>query len=232
MALVDEVREMQAQGMKEDNIVQQLKEQGYSPLSINQALEEARVKQAGGEPEFAYYIQEPSQENSTREVYESGMEPSLSEQTPAPAPQDETPEYVYPTPQPYTPEYQPYTGAADTETMTEIAEQITEEKLNKIKQELISLENFRIMAERKIRGMDERLKRIEEIIDRLQATILGKIGSYGQNLSDIKKEMEMMQESFSKALPALTSRQKPEASEKKTPKGRKKKSDGFEHYLR
>jgi len=51
--------------------------------------------------------------------------------------------------------------------------------------------------------LNERLKRIETIIDRLQASILEKIGSYGSNLDSIKKEMSMMQDSFSKTMGSM-----------------------------
>jgi hypothetical protein len=44
---------------------------------------------------------------------------------------------------------------------------------------------------------------MENVFDKLQITILEKIGSYGQNLENIKKEMEMMQNSFSKIVEPL-----------------------------
>ena len=75
------------------------------------------------------------------------------------------------------------------------------------------------------------MKKIENIIEQLQATILGKIGSYGESIDDIKNEMGMMQESFSKALGPLIDRSR-EKSEKPAKRKPARKSDGFEHYLR
>jgi septation ring formation regulator EzrA len=46
--------------------------------------------------------------------------------------------------------------------------------------------------------IDERLRKIENIIEKLQLSILEKIGSYGQNLESVKKEINLMQDSFSK----------------------------------
>ena len=43
-------------------------------------------------------------------------------------------------------------------------------------------------------------KRIENIIDKLQISILEKVGSYGKNLENTKKEMSMMQDSFRKVM--------------------------------
>jgi hypothetical protein len=49
-------------------------------------------------------------------------------------------------------------------------------------------------------NISDRLKKIETIIDKLQIAILEKVGSYGKNLEGIKKEMSMMQDSFSKMI--------------------------------
>lgn len=96
-------------------------------------------------------------------------------------------------------EYQPYGEYQQSpEVMTEIAEQITNEKIEFIKKELASFSDFKTRAAQKLTRLDERMKRIEDIIDRLQATILGKVGSYIKNIADMKKELEMMQDSFSK----------------------------------
>ena len=75
------------------------------------------------------------------------------------------------------------------------------------------------MTGKRIDNIDDRLKKIEEVIDLLQKAIINKIGSFGDNIEQIKEEMGMMQESFSKALPNM-------------PKDKKRRSDGFEHYLR
>ena len=47
-----------------------------------------------------------------------------------------------------------------------------------------------------------RINSIEAAIDKLQMAILEKVGSYGRGLESIKKEMTMMQDSFSKVLPS------------------------------
>ena len=56
------------------------------------------------------------------------------------------------------------------------------------------------LTQTKIDNIADRLKRIEATIDKLQMTILEKIGSYGNNLESIKKEMAMMQDSFGKVV--------------------------------
>jgi hypothetical protein len=141
-----------------------------------------------------------------------------------------TPEYIYPTTTPEYAEYPQY-AAPSSESITEIAEQVTSEKTENIKKELNEIKNFRTEAESKLKDFEERLKRIEGIIDTLQTTILGKIGSFGQSIEDINQEMQMMQDSFSKTLPKFAKSASKTTGTKSA--GRKsKKSDGFEHYLR
>ena len=50
--------------------------------------------------------------------------------------------------------------------------------------------------ETKISSIDERLKRMEKIIDRLQLSLLQKVGEYVGDVADIKKEIIETQKSF------------------------------------
>ena len=90
--------------------------------------------------------------------------------------------------------------------MIEIAEQVFAEKMRKMQKQLEDLNEFKTLAETKLTNTTNRLKRIESTIDKLQIAILEKVGSYGRGLDSIKKEMSMMQDSFSKTLPALVSK--------------------------
>ena len=73
----------------------------------------------------------------------------------------------------------------------------------KIIDNLDSLGEFKTLSESQIKSFEERLKKLEAIIDQLQISILEKIGSYGKNLDTIKREMSMMQDSFGKVINPL-----------------------------
>jgi len=113
----------------------------------------------------------------------------------------------------YEQEYGSYGGGTDT--MIEIAEQVFAEKMRKIQKQLEDLNEFKTLAETKLTNAISRLKRVEETIDKLQMAILEKVGSYGRGLDSIKKEMTMMQNSFSKTLPALATHYSHPATHKK-----------------
>ena len=60
------------------------------------------------------------------------------------------------------------------------------------------MSEFKALSQTKIDHISERLKKIEAIIDRLQASILEKVGGYGHGFETVKKEMNMMQDSLGK----------------------------------
>ncbi len=261
MPIINQIKDLKQKGYSNEQVIQYLKEQGFSPLEISQALDQTEIKAAVSQtaempqPQMQTESSHTAEEMQPSLVEQETPELSINEQSTKPAqaqsfeiPAEEFPqeEYINPAPQAYPQEYQyPEYQPAAPETITEIAEQIAEEKTEKIKKQVSEIMLFKETSEKRMKDMDERLKKIENILDNLQAAILGKIGSYGQNLEDIKKEMGMMQDSFSKVLNPLISKvrvesypeeravEKPELKKKETKKQpRQQSSDGFEHYLR
>ena len=139
-----------------------------------------------------------------------GMQPSLMEE-PGAAP--ETPAQGEEAPAPPAPEpgaetyappaeapaqegyYDPYSGGGG-EAMSEVAEQIVAEKLAPIRRAVEDTLDHRTTVEAKLVHLNDRLKRIENIIDELQMSILQKVGEYVANVSDLKKEVIETQKSF------------------------------------
>lgn len=86
-----------------------------------------------------------------------------------------------------------------TDTITEISEQVMADKLKPIKNQLEKVVDLKTTIESKQEALDDRLKRIEKIIDRLQVSILQKIGDYVTSVEDVKKELSETQKSFKAA---------------------------------
>jgi hypothetical protein len=227
MGILDDINNMKNQGMGEKEILSALQEKGVTPKSIDEAFNQIKIKKAvsaessgeegmepsimKGSPKFEQtqvaaaplYIPKTQEiEHEARDRYTAQQ----NEEIEAPAYENYNQE-----------EYSPQEGNAgqngngganyDTDTLIEIAEQVFLEKIKKEQKQINSLSEFASLAETKISNHHERIKKIEEIIDRLQAAILEKVGSYGRNLDSIKNEMGMMQESFSKMVPSLHERE-------------------------
>lgn len=199
MGILEEITQMKKQGIGDKEIIGTLQQKGIPPKEINDALSQSQIKSAvGGVQEMEPSIMEqnpPAPNQQSQENYAQKTQ-EISEQDMY-APQSE---YAQ---QEYYPEegYEDYAqGGTDTDTMIEIAEQVFSEKMKKITKQLADINEFKTLAQVKIENAVARLKRIETIIDKLQISILEKVGSYGQNLSSIKKEMSMMQDSFGKVV--------------------------------
>lgn len=251
MAVLETVLELQKRGYDNSAIVDVLKEKGISPKEIMNALSQANVKSA---------VDSEKDEIKQMNDAQSPMQPSMMEQEapaqiPVPQTQPEQPQeqYIYPTTAAYPEQYPQYTQPQpayqgyETETISELAEQIVIEKLSDTNKKLSSLAEFRRIAEAKIEDIGQRLRKIESTIESLQMSILGKIGSYGKNLDDIKTEMQAMQDTFSKTLNPLIDRtrsqsrgfqaEQPEETDTKQedaerPARKGKSKDEFEAYLR
>ena len=96
-----------------------------------------------------------------------------------------------------------YSSTGDIDTIIEVAERVFFEKIKPMQKQLEGLNELKALTQTKVDSISDRLRKIESSIDRLQAEILEKVGSYGGGLDSIKKEMGMMQDSFGKIVNVL-----------------------------
>ena len=180
MGILEQIQQMKNQGMPDEEIIRNLQEQGISPGQINDALNQSKIKRAvvdekDMEP-TGQYAPAPGQarENYAPQTQEMPATPSTQE--------------TYPAQQEYYQQgdYGGYPQAIDSDTIIGIAEQVFSEKIKKIQKQADDMNEFKTLAQTKIENMEERLKRIETSIDKLQMAILEKIGSYGNNINSIK----------------------------------------------
>lgn len=207
MSVLDQVMTMKKQGFGDSDIVNNLTQQRISPREINDALKQAEIKNAVSDYDYKGSGMEPSimQEGESYAPYpEDQQESTYQPQEYAPQQQQQY------NPQEYTPQetqqyqqgYEQYapapSPALDTDTIMEISDQIFSDRIKKFQKVLDATSEAAVVLQSKFENVSERLKKIETMIDKLQIAILEKVGSYGQNLESVKKEMSMMQDSFSK----------------------------------
>ena len=188
MGALEQVTQMQQQGLDDNQIASALQEQGISPQEINDALGQSQIKSA------------ISQENAgqTQEY--------------APAPGEGEQQYYQEAPQSYG--YAP-SAATDTESMIEISEQVFADKTKEIEKRLNKEEEFSNLTKVRLENMEQRLQRLEQMFDKLQLEVLGKIGSVVSGVRSNKKEMTMMQNSFRKVVSKRRTTKHKKTSKKK-----------------
>ncbi len=215
MALLDRVIQMQQQGMQNSEIYKKLTEEGISPKEIDEALNQANVKTAVSQdpslqPET---IPKQSQEitsqtmpvgEPTQEMQQSIMEPNQQEQALQPPEQVSQPQYYPETPQAYPEEaYYPEQPALSTDTITEIAEQVVMEKLQEYEQKINNLVSFKNQIDEEVKDINERLKRVENSVEKLQQVLIGKIAEFDENASYIRKDLKNLHNTVSKLMNPL-----------------------------
>lgn len=205
MGIIEEIKRMQLEGRTEQDIIKSLQEKGYSPQETQEALTQSKIKEA--------ILAPPQEENQMArpvpEVSQSDMQPSMLTPQPSvetsslPLPQSSSqppvspPEYASYDYQAYPSTYADYGySASSADTIAEISEQVVAEKLQSLKTDIDKIINLKTTFETKIESLNERLSRIEKIIDRLQLSILQKVGEHILNVEDLKKEVIETQKTF------------------------------------
>jgi hypothetical protein len=214
MGVLDQVTKMKRQGMPEQEIVSSLSQNGVSPKEINDALKQSQIKNAvsdfsDDEMQPSTNIAEeapsplPNEEEQLQEEYQPQQQRYPPQQNYTPVVQEEYQPQEYQPQGQYAPQesFSGYSqGGVNTDTIIEIADQIFSDRIRKIQKQEDNSSEAVILLQTRLENVSERLKKIETMMDKLQIAILEKVGSYGQNLEGIKKEMSMMQDSFSKMI--------------------------------
>ncbi len=225
MAAIDDVRQLKGQGKTDQEIIAELQKRGIQEREIVNAISQSQIKEAvmapnsvqeelpempmpaGAAAQETYESQPPlpqdsfgsSQNSGSEEGEYYGMQPSMINQ-PVEQPTQEFVTEGYPGEGVYGaenyPQYQPYQEAMSSDMITEISEQVVSERLAPLQDRIEKILDLRNVMESRMTGLNERLVRIEKIIDRLQVSILQKVGDYLTNVKDMKSELEETQKSF------------------------------------
>lgn len=205
MGIPDEIKKMQTEGRSEQEIISTLTSQGYNQQQVYDAISQAKIKNAVTASDYNSSQEEeyPQQEKP------SGMQPSLL--NPASA-QETAPQETAPSPEQYTSysqqayspqqqygnqDYSQYSQpSVSIETISEISDQVVSERMKDLRNDIEKIIDFKNAVESRMNYLDERLTKIEKIIDRLQLSILQKVGEYVANVEDMKNELSETQKSF------------------------------------
>ncbi len=218
MGIIEEIARMQKEGLSDENIYSAFKSRGVSSEEISEAISGAHIKS-----EVSSFDKQQNQnmaEQSQQRKEPETMQPSILNQessiinptTPADQPQQSAAydTYAQSQQQSYDPQYSPqqydssqqqysapqYSPSLSSDTISEISEQTAEEKIAPLRNAIEKSIDLKNTLSTRLDYLDERLKRIERILDRLQLSILQKVGDYVTNVEDMKKELSETQKSF------------------------------------
>jgi len=195
---VNDVMNMLQQGMSDMEIIRQLTDSGYSPVQITDALNQAKIKKeiTGTEGLQPSILQTAVPMPTPREV----PVPRPTAAAPSPMQMAPTMEYQYPT-YPYQyPTAEPVQPKIETEAIEEIAEEIVNEKWLEIKSKVSDVIEWKTYADKRLSSVDDRIKRIELSMDRLQGALLSKVQEYQRDIKNLGSEMAALEGAFGKIL--------------------------------
>lgn len=96
-----------------------------------------------------------------------------------------------------------YEGTSENQ-IEEIAEAIIEEKWNELIKNVNKIIEWKERTETKISQLEQKFKDLKSDFDNLHSAVLGKVGEYDQNLTNIGAEIKAMEKVFQKLLPTFT----------------------------
>jgi DNA repair exonuclease SbcCD ATPase subunit len=213
---LEEVKSLKKLGKTDGEISTILQEKGLSVTEVNDALNQYQIKKEVVSPEgMEPSIMEdtPAGEAPLAPPVPISKKKSILQKT-APVIQQQTMEYQYaptqqqsPAPYEYT-NYQysqpaPASQNADIETIEEISEEVVNEKMSEFRGKIDELTEFKHNIQLKLSDLDDRLKRIEVSIDRLEGALITKVQEYNQNVKDLGTEMRTVEGAFSQILNPL-----------------------------
>ena len=175
--MAEQVAQLRQQGYADDQIVQWLQGQGYTPDQINDAMAQD-MPTAGPLPPQDFDMQPHAQ--------------PMQRQQPMQVQQPQA--YSYPQQQ----------ASPDKDRIEEVAEAIIDEKWNKLIQDINKVIEWKEKAETRLLKMEQEVKDVKESFDALHKGVLGKIGEYDQNLANVGVEIKAMEKVFQKVLPTFT----------------------------
>ncbi len=177
---IEQVLMMKQQGYTNNQIVQALQSQGYNTNQIYDAINKANLT---SNQEMQPEIGMPEYGQSFEQSY---PQPQYQPQT------FQSPREVQPS------------STIDEERIQEIAESIIDEKWNEFASDIKKVIEWKDKSEDRLAKIEQQIIDIRIAIDLLTKSILSKISTYDQNITDVGTEIKAMEKVFQKVLPTLT----------------------------
>jgi hypothetical protein len=196
MSTLEKVQQLQQQGLSEDQISAQLKQEGVSPKEIETAMNQSQIKSA--------VSQSPSQDMQGSIMDNKNSPQTANQQSTPPEQTEQGWEGYTQTPDTYSQQqyYQPQ-QISNTETISEIAEQVVEEKISPIKDTIEKLVSVQNQVSDTINDLNERLEKIEKTIEMLEKEIIREVGDFGESNALVRKDLNNLHNTMSKMMNPL-----------------------------
>jgi len=188
----DQIVQYRSQNMSNNQIVQNLQQQGYTQHEIFEALNMADMKQNFTGPEQMPNMAQPQNPMGMQPKSIMGAQGGLPPQGP---PGMAPPQNMPP------PAGNPAESGDDVE---ELIEAVIEEKWGELKKTVDKIILWKEKTETKISHLEQSFDDLKDDFSKLQQAVVGKVGEYDKNILEVGTELKAMEKVFSKVLPTFT----------------------------
>ena len=177
-----DVSGMLANGMSQQDIIDSLRQQGYDSTTIKNALVSA--------------LKNPASKNTTQQPEQQSTQQSIERiqpitQIPHTSTQD-------------MPGSQSSFNNSNIENIQQILEQIIDEKWKSSATELNSLRSSLNINSNAIENIKDQIERLNQRIDSIQNTMVGKTEEYNKTISDVNVELQAFEKVIDRLIPAIS----------------------------
>lgn len=180
------VSNMKKQSLNNNQIIQYLQREGYSPSQINEALQQSEMTSDYQRSTLSKRAQEPLPEIPT----------------PEPIPTSESitqPQFSQPV---FIPDYE--TPNRDLQEQIEIiTESVISEKWKEFLKNIGNISTWKLNIESQITNLQKDSKKTQTEIENLKQAILNKIDQYQESISEVNAEMKALEKLFKELLPSI-----------------------------
>jgi hypothetical protein len=174
---VEQVMALKQQGMDNNQINQELLQQGYNSSQIFDAINQVNMSSSGPIQGQGMEMQQPPPQNFS---YDQFRYPEQQYE----APMDEF--------------------SMNKSQIEAIAEAIIDEKWKEFEKNVRVIIEWKEKTDIRISKIDQQVKDIVMNLNNLHKSLLGKISDYDKNIMDVGTEIKAMEKVFQKVLPSLT----------------------------
>ncbi|MBI4149900.1 hypothetical protein HY488_00690 [Candidatus Woesearchaeota archaeon] len=170
---VEQVIAMRSQGLSNNQIIQNLQRAGYSVDQINNAINQADIKEGIVSTPFSMGAGAPPAFHTTQGMGSTGAMGGMNE------------------------------GKMTDERIQEIAEAIIDEKWTDLINNVNKILDWKDTTESRVARIEQAIQDMKSSFDRLHEGVLGKISEYDHGLQDIGTEIKALEKVFQKILPGF-----------------------------
>jgi prefoldin subunit 5 len=89
-------------------------------------------------------------------------------------------------------------------SVEEYVETIIDEKWQELERDIQKIIDWKNRSEQRITDLSSQMAELKERFEKLQTTMLGKVGDYDRTMQDVGADLKAMERVFAKVLPSFT----------------------------